>query len=69
MGRRIMITIRADGAAFEDASSSEVARILRELAADFELDGCPAPRLRDINGNCCGEVIFAPHSRKRGRAS
>lgn len=52
----ININIHTGNAAFEDSPASEIARILRDLAEQFEQDGAPRQVLRDINGNFCGEV-------------
>ena len=59
---RIFITIDADNAAFDYAPASEVARILRKLANDFEAGGKPLAGwpLRDGNGNTCGAVTIMP---------
>jgi hypothetical protein len=54
----IAINIRTSGAAFEDSPTSEIARILRKLADQFENDGIPAQTLRDVNGNTCGSVAI-----------
>jgi hypothetical protein len=51
----IVIKIHTDNAAFEDGGGSEVARILRHLADQFEADGFSAfTVIRDINGNKVG---------------
>lgn len=50
----IHITINVDNAAFEEAGGSEVARILRGLAADYEDGFHVFQTLRDINGNAVG---------------
>ena len=52
----IHINIETGNAAFEDAPASEIARILRKLADQFE-DGQFSQTIRDVNGNRCGEVI------------
>lgn len=56
----IKIEINEDGAAFDEAGASELARILRELADRFEHDGGPDTSwpisVRDINGNNVGWV-------------
>lgn len=57
------ITIDIDNAAFEDAPTSELARMLEELADDLRsrqderwFDG---KRLMDINGNTVGRITVA----------
>ena len=51
----IVIKIHTDNAAFEDGGGSEVARILRQLADQFDSDGFYAfTVIRDINGNKVG---------------
>lgn len=59
-GGTFTLTIRLDNAAFDDDESSEVARILTQLAAHLrsapELDYAHSRRLMDINGNVVGEV-------------
>lgn len=53
----ITIQIRTDNAAFEDTGGSEVARILRELAEQYDSDGLHIfVKLYDINGNAVGTV-------------
>ena len=61
----ITITIKTDNAAFHGddegnpcAYINEVARILYELADQYENGGNPSLRLRDINGNTVGEVAL-----------
>jgi hypothetical protein len=51
----VRINIETGNAAFEDQTATEIARILRKLADDFE-NGVMRTSLRDINGNLCGEV-------------
>jgi len=53
---QITITLKTGNAAFEETPATEVARILRKLADDFEALGEPSPVLRDANGNACGAV-------------
>lgn len=65
MSERIIIEIETAGAAFDDAPASEIARILRGLAARFENDGIPPSRLFDLNGNACGGVTVAKVRRSR----
>jgi hypothetical protein len=53
----IVIKIHTDNAAFEDGGGSEVARILRHLADEYE--GARhgfyiCEPIRDSNGNTCG---------------
>lgn len=56
---KIIITICTDNAAFEDTGGSEVARILRELADDYDNEGFHVyKKLRDINGNSVGNTTF-----------
>lgn len=60
-GGTFTLTIRLDNAAFDDDESSEVARILTQLAAHLRsmralLDYVHSRRLMDINGNVVGEV-------------
>lgn len=50
------ITIETGNAAFEDSPTTELARILRDLADRLERDGIPPEHLRDINGNRVGHV-------------
>lgn len=54
----IKITISTENAAFDDDSSTEVARILRKLANELESHGAGLlPRsLFDYNGNRVGEA-------------
>lgn len=54
----ISIRIETGNAAFEEHPAHEIARILRKLAAQFELDGLPPANLRDLNGNVCGTVYI-----------
>lgn len=57
MNGTIHITIDIDNAAFEDAGGTEVARILRKLATQYEHDGFYVfEKLRDINGNTVGKA-------------
>ena len=60
MGERIRIEIETGNAAFDDSPTTEIARILRDLAKRFERDGIPPERLRDINGNTVGTVTIEP---------
>jgi hypothetical protein len=50
----ITITIETGNAAFDDSPTAEIARILRDLAKRFELDGLPPSKILDANGNCVG---------------
>lgn len=56
---KITIRIETGNAAFEETPATEIARILRKLAADFENHGLPSPVLRDLNGNACGSLEIA----------
>ena len=52
----VTISIQCENAAFEEPDSGrELARILRQLAEQFE-DGQVPGTLRDVNGNTVGEV-------------
>lgn len=55
---KFTLSIDVDGAAFDYSAGSEIARILRELAAKTERDGenCTANSypLFDVNGNRVG---------------
>lgn len=53
---QVRITIETGNAAFEDDPRSEIARILRRLAEDFE-SGADPTLVRDINGNTVGGVV------------
>lgn len=44
--------------AFEDSPTTEIARILREIAEDFERDGIPQHSVCDINGKHIGEILI-----------
>lgn len=56
----ITIKICTDNAAFEEAGGSEVARILRKLADNFDRDGFHVyEKLRDINGNVVGSTEYS----------
>lgn len=51
------ITIKMDNAAFEGGETTEVRRILHELADELETNIIPAVRqLHDINGNLVGKA-------------
>lgn len=58
MAERWTITIETGNAAFDDEPAREVARILQDLAKTFARDGIPPQRLRDGNGNTCGNVTL-----------
>ena len=58
MKNYLIIQILHSGAAF-DNPTAETARILRQLADQIEA-GNPPEKLRDINGNRCGEVTHHP---------
>lgn len=53
---QVRITIDTGNAAFEDEPASEIARILRKIAEDFE-SGAQPTLVRDSNGNRVGEVV------------
>jgi len=54
------VEIDTGNAAFDDYPLIEVARILRALAADIEVnDGVPF-NLRDVNGNMVGSARLEP---------
>lgn len=53
------IEIEMNGAAFDDAPASELARILRAAAAEIEAGELPGG-LRDINGNTVGKLEVIP---------
>jgi len=56
---KLKLSLRMDNAAFFEVSGSEVARILRKLAADYEdRDLLPGESsdLRDVNGNTVGQA-------------
>lgn len=52
----VTIKIETGNAAFQDAPATEIARILRHIAEQFEREGDASPVIRDANGNFCGEV-------------
>jgi len=53
----LWITIKMDNAAFDDDPDQELARVLREIVAHIDRYGYnPEGRLRDANGNTCGEL-------------
>lgn len=61
MGKRLVIKIDMDNAAFDDGGSGnagyQVAQILKRLAQTCEDYGLPLPgTLMDVNGNTCGEL-------------
>lgn len=51
---KLTLSINGDGAAFDDAPASEIARILRETATRIQEDGDSEGFLRDANGNAVG---------------
>lgn len=57
---KFTVEIECDNAAFEDDSGAEVARILRNLAAELENNPGVLGRfpLRDTNGNRVGEAVL-----------
>lgn len=52
----ITIKIETGNSAFDGSQVSEIARILRKLADDFERHGAPSHYIRDLNGNLCGSI-------------
>jgi hypothetical protein len=62
----ITITIETGNDAFAESPTAEIARILRDVADDFEKNGLPVPVLRDINGNFCGEVKIVVDESEEG---
>lgn len=52
----ITIKFGTGNAAFDESPVTEIARILRKIADDFEQNGIPVSTIRDINGNFVGEV-------------
>lgn len=56
---KIIITIDTVNAAFDDEPASEIARILRVIAKQFEDCGEPS-RIIDGNGNRVGTVQIIP---------
>ena len=52
----LTVTIRTDGAAFEDDPYGEAARLLREIANDTEQGANGTWTVRDANGNATGTV-------------
>lgn len=63
MSEHITITLSTGHAAFEDSTPTEIARILRELADQFQA-GVPPAYLRDLNGHVVGKVEVRPTNRK-----
>ena len=55
MAETIHLTIETGNAAFEGSTASEIARILRCVADEFEQDGF-SNHPRDINGNVVGTI-------------
>ena len=56
---KIEITIETGNAAFDDEPATEIARILRKLADEFEQFGhSQFSKLYDLNGNACGRVVI-----------
>jgi hypothetical protein len=53
---RIIITVETGNEAFIDHPAGEVARILRDLACQFEVLGLHRLVVRDSNGNAVGLV-------------
>ena len=54
--KKIIIEIKTEGQAFEQDSSLETARILKDLA--YKLKTMARNRLMDINGNKVGDVEY-----------
>lgn len=54
------LKIETGNAAFEDGAELEVARILRDLADEFEMDGSMSRNLYDSNGNKVGYSSYEP---------
>lgn len=54
------LRIETDNAAFdsEDGWSTEVARILRDLASRLDIGAFPNSVLRDVNGNNVGAATY-----------
>lgn len=62
MQEKIVIEIKTSNDAFQDGNShSEIARILRQLADDFE-NNMAVKILRDINGNTVGSLTVTTRS-------
>lgn len=58
---KIEITIETANSAFEDEPATEIARILRKLADEFETYGhAQFSKFYDINGNICGGITITP---------
>lgn len=54
---KFVVTIKTDGAAFEEWPDMEVSRILREIAEGLE-DGISYRKLFDYNGNVVGSATY-----------
>lgn len=63
---KITIRLETVNAAFAETPATEIARILRKLAADFENHGLPSPVLRDLNGNACGSIEIIENDESEG---
>ena len=55
----LKLFIETDNAAFDDQPATELARILRDLAARIESDPESYIVLRDVNGNKVGECTIS----------
>ncbi|BAQ50321.1 hypothetical protein [Methylobacterium aquaticum] len=55
----ITVSFSTGSAAFADSPTTEIARILREIADRFEQDGLSGVAIYDLNGNFVGEVRVA----------
>lgn len=63
MSDTIRILINVGNAAFQEGGGSEVARILRDLADQYESDGFYVfAALRDVNGNKVGKAELIAHA-------
>lgn len=56
---RFRLTVKMDGAAFEENSLDELARILREMADLMDWGAQQTGTVRDMNGNTCGDYCFS----------
>lgn len=56
----LTVNINADSSAFDNDNGTEIARLLRKLADDFEGGNIPesSGRLLDTNGNTTGTWVF-----------
>lgn len=58
MAERITIQFETGNSAFDDEPETEIARILRDMAARFERDGFAPEKIVDANGNTVGSVTY-----------